>query len=76
MTVRCGEFVALNLDTYVACMADVITRAGEEPLMFDQLGFVVIAHQYSIEKGTFSGEMRRSSVGEKVRKCVNAYDGE
>jgi len=60
----------------VACMAEVIARAGKEPSKFDRLEFVVLAPQYSIEKGTFSDEMRRSSIEEKVRKRVDAYDRE
>ena len=60
----------------VACMAEVIARAGKEPSMFDRLEFVVLAPQYSIEKGTFYDEMRRSSIEGKVRKRVDAYDGE
>ncbi len=60
----------------VACMAEVIARAGKEPSMFDRLDFVVLAPHYSIEKGTFSDEMRRSSIEEKVKKRFDAYDGE
>ena len=60
----------------VACMAEAIARAGKEPSRFDRLDFVVLAPQYSIEKGTFSDEMRRSSIEEKVRKRVDTYDGE
>ncbi len=59
----------------VACMAEVIARTGKEPSMFDRLNFVVLAPQYSIEKGTFSDEMRRSSIEEKVRRRVDEYDG-
>ena len=60
----------------VACMAEVIARVGKEPSKFDRLEFVVLAPQYSIEKGTFSNEMKRSSIEEKVRKRIDAYDGE
>jgi len=60
----------------VACMAEVIARAGKEPSMFDRLDFVVLAPHYSIEKGTFSDEMRRSAIEEKVKKRFDAYDGE
>ncbi len=60
----------------VACMAEVIARAGKEPSMFDRLNFVVLAPQYSIEKGTFSDEMRRISIEGKVRRRVDAYDRE
>ncbi len=60
----------------VACMAEVIARAGMEISRFDRLDFVVLAPQYSIEKGTFSDEMRRNSIEHKVRKRVDVYDGE
>ena len=60
----------------VACMAEVIARAGKEPSRFDRLEFIVLAPEYSIEKGTFSEEMSRSSIEGKVRKRVDAYNGE
>ncbi len=60
----------------VACMAEVIARAGQEPSSLDRLEFVVLAPQYSIEKGTFTDEMKRSSIEEKVRMRVDAYDGD
>ena len=60
----------------VACMAEVIAREGLRPTRFDRLEFVVLAPQSSIEKGTFSDEMRRNSIEEKVRKRVDAYNGE
>lgn len=60
----------------VACMAEVIARGGQEASSFKRLDFVVLAPQYSIEKGTFSDELRGSSIEEKVRKRVDAYDGE
>ena len=60
----------------VACMAEVIARAGKEPSRFDRLEFIVLAPEYSIEKGTFSEEMSRSSIEGKVRKRVDAYEKE
>ena len=60
----------------VACMTEVIARAGKAPSNFDRLEFVVLAPQYLIEKGTFSDELRRRSIEEKVSKRVDAYDGE
>jgi hypothetical protein len=60
----------------VACMAEVIAQAGVEPSRVDRLEFVVLAPQYSIEKGTYSDELRRSSIEEKVRRRVDAFDGE
>jgi len=60
----------------VACMAEVIARAGKEPSNFDRLEFIVLAPEYSIEKGTFSEEMSRSSIEGKVRKRVDAYEKE
>ena len=60
----------------VACMAEVIARAGKEPSGFDRLEFVVLAPRYSIDIGTFSDELTRSSIEQKVRKRVDAYHGE
>ncbi|MFV1949609.1 MAG: hypothetical protein ACC633_06720 [Anaerolineales bacterium] len=59
-----------------ACMAEVMARADIEPASLDRLAFVVLAPQYSIEKGTFVAEISPTSIQEKVKKRVDAYDGE
>lgn len=60
----------------VACMAEVIARAGIDPASLDRLAFIVLAPQYSIDKGTFAEEIDPASIRKKVRKRVDAYDGQ
>lgn len=60
----------------VACMAEVIARAGLDPASLNRLEFVVLAPQYSIDKGTFSKELELESIRSKVKKRVDAYEGE
>lgn len=60
----------------VACMAEVMARAGVNPTSLKRLEFVVLAPQYSIDKGTFAKEINPESIQSKVRKRVAAYEGE
>ncbi|NQS92039.1 MAG: hypothetical protein HQ574_06475 [Chloroflexi bacterium] len=60
----------------VACMTETLAQAGIKPSSLDQLDFIVLAPYYSIEKGTFSSELDPNSIQEKVKKRVDAYDGE
>lgn len=60
----------------VACMAEVMARAGVDPASLKRLDFVVLAPQYSIDKGTFKREIDPESIQSKVRKRVDAYGGE
>jgi hypothetical protein len=60
----------------IACMAEVMARAGMTLSRLERLDFIVLAPQYSIEKGTFSEEMQPSSIRTKVRKRVSAYEGQ
>lgn len=60
----------------VACMAEVMARAGVEPSALDRLAFVVLAPQYSIDKGTFRKELELASIQSKVKRRVDAYQGE
>lgn len=60
----------------VACMAEVITRAGIEASNLIRLDFIVLSPRYSIEKGSFEEEMQPDSIREKVRKRVDAYEGQ
>jgi len=41
----------------VACMAEVMARASVKPASLVSLSFVVLAPQYSIDKGTFANEI-------------------
>lgn len=60
----------------VACMAEVMAKARIDPSSMKRLEFIVLAPQYSIEKGTFSEEMKPSSIQSKVKRRVSAYDGQ
>jgi len=60
----------------IACIAEVLAKAGIEPSSLVRLSFVVLAPQYSIDKGTFTREIDPESIQSKVRKRVNAYGGE
>ena len=60
----------------VACMAEVIAQAGIKPSSLDHLDFIVLAPQGAIERGTFSKELDPNSIQDKVKKRVDAYDGE
>ena len=60
----------------VACMAEVTARAGVDPASLNRLEFVVLAPEYSIEKGTFIREIDPESIQSKVRKRVDAYEGQ
>jgi hypothetical protein len=60
----------------VACMAEVIARADIDPFSLKHLDFVVLAPQYSLDKGTFAEDMTRSSIQEKVKRRVDAYEGQ
>ena len=60
----------------VACMAEAVAQAGIKPSSLDRLDFIVLAPQYAIEKGTFSREMERNSIRDKVKRRMDAYDGE
>ncbi len=60
----------------VACMAEVIARSGIDPSSFSRLDFVVLAPDYSIEKGAFSEQMEPSSIASKVKRRVSAYGGD
>ena len=60
----------------VACMAEVIAKAGVDPALLQRLDFVVLAPQYSIDKGTFTEELNLESIQTKVKKRVDAYEGE
>ena len=60
----------------VACMAEVIARAGVDPATLKRLEFVVLAPQYSIDKGTFAKEIDSETIQSKVKMRVDAYGGE
>ena len=60
----------------VACMAEVLRRAERHPSKIPNLGFYVLAPSSQIENGVFSNAVRKESIYEKVKRRVQAYDGE
>ncbi len=59
----------------VACMAEMLERAGADPGAMESLGFYVVAPQEQIEAGVFGGLVRKGSVREKVAERVAGYEG-
>ncbi len=59
----------------VACIAEVFSRAKRYPLAASHLGFYVLAPQSQIKQGVFAQAMDRDSIGEKVKKRVEQYEG-
>ena len=59
----------------VACIAEVMSRAEVNPSQLKRMDFVVLAPQYSIDKGTFAKEMDPESIHSKVKRRVSAYEG-
>ena len=59
----------------VACMAEVLRRADRPATEFSALGFYVLAPQAQIAAGVFAAAMRCESIGRKVERRVQAYEG-
>jgi hypothetical protein len=60
----------------VACMAEVLARSRLKETDLSRLDFVVLAPQYSIDKGTFAEEISPDSIKSKVERRVSEYDGD
>lgn len=59
----------------VACIAEVLARSEIKATDLSRLDFVVLAPQYSIDKGTFAEEISPDSIKSKVEQRVSEYDG-
>ncbi len=57
----------------VACVAEVLTRAGMRPQELSSLGFFVLAPREQIARQVFSAEMSRASIEHKVARRVSEY---
>jgi hypothetical protein len=57
----------------VACVAEVLSRAGRPPQELSSLGFFVLAPREQVARQVFSTEMSVKSIGEKVAKRVSEY---
>jgi len=57
----------------VACMAEVVHRAGLSPSEFQKLGFYVVAPESRITEGNFSDHIGKESIREVVLRRVSEY---
>ncbi len=60
----------------VACIAEVLERAGWRDTERSSLGFYVIAPESQIDRGVFTQEVDRAGMLAKVRRRVAGYQGE
>ena len=60
----------------VACIAEVLSLADCKPQSFSQLGFYVLAPKDQIESRTFSRNLDKQSIKDKVKRRIAPYDGE
>jgi hypothetical protein len=60
----------------VACIAWAIGQSGRLVSDFDSLGFYVVAPQEQITGGTFTLQIKKSSMREKVEHRISGYSGE
>jgi predicted RNase H-like nuclease len=61
---------------YAACITEVLYRAERSPESFKRLGFYVLAPDEQIRAGVFKSKIQRSSILDKVKRRVEAYEGE
>lgn len=59
----------------VACMAEVLRRAGREPDELKDLAFIVIAPLARVEDGVFARQLGLDSIRRTVRARVDSYNG-
>jgi hypothetical protein len=60
----------------VACIAEILNRAGVDIASIENLGFFVIAPQSRIEEGVFAGQMNRDGMKKVVQRRVAEYEDE
>lgn len=60
----------------VACMAEVLFRANTSPSNIEELAFILIAPEESIDLGNFSEELKTDEIRQKIQDRVAMYDGD
>lgn len=60
----------------VACIAEILHRAGAKPETMEYLAFHVVAPREQITSGLFAEFMSRASIRDCVKRRVQAYKGE
>lgn len=60
----------------VACMAEVLRRAGRSPEEMDDLALLILAPRARIDDGVFAWDASPESIYRKVRRRVEDYAGQ
>lgn len=60
----------------VACMAEILRRAGREPGSMDDLSLLILAPQARLDDGVFAWDSDPEAIRRKVRRRVEDYAGE
>jgi len=78
-SLRGGTRNALAFDqaaSSVACIAEVLSRAGRRPDQMNSLAFLVAAPQASIDRGAIAAKLEKSSIEAAVRSRAQAFSPE
>jgi len=60
----------------VACIAEILNRAGRRPDRMDSLAFLVAAPQANLEKGAIAAKLETSTIEAAVRSRAQAFSPE
>jgi hypothetical protein len=60
----------------VACIAEILRRAGREPGAMDDLALLLIAPRARVDDGIFAGDTNLDAIRRKVRRRTEEYAGE
>jgi hypothetical protein len=60
----------------VACMVEMIRRAGAHPEQLNLLGFYILAPNSQIEAGIFAAAMEKANIQQQIETRVQQYQGE
>ncbi len=60
----------------IACIAEILRRAGKSPVVMDYVSFYVIAPKSQIDRGFFSAELSKESIKSIVEKRAYEHDTE
>ncbi len=60
----------------VACIAKVLSRADRKPTSFSQSSFFVLAPDDQIKSRTFSRQLDKQSIKDKVNRRISSYEEE
>jgi len=61
---------------YLACMAEILSRAGRPPGKLQSLAFFVLAPESQIQRGLFSDHLSKDSIRRSVSKRASQFGGD